>query len=69
MSLDKRHVAYAVKRGKKRLVVVDGVEGKEYDGIMDRPPVFSPDSERVAYEAEQGSKMFAVVDGVEGNKS
>jgi hypothetical protein len=50
-SSDKRHVAYAMKRGKKKLVVVDGVEGKEYDGVMDDPPVFSPDSKHVLYAA------------------
>ena len=36
--------AYGAGRGNKLLVVVDGMEGKDYDGIMAGTPVFSPDS-------------------------
>ena len=50
------------------MVVVDGVEGKQYDGILEGTPIFSPDSQRVAYEAEIGNKQFVVVDGVEGKQ-
>jgi hypothetical protein len=48
------------------LVVVDGVEGKEYDGAASL--VFSPDSGRVAYGAQRGGKWLVVVDGVEGKE-
>jgi len=65
---DSKRVAYAVKQGEKWLVVVDGVEGKEYDGIGECTPIFSPDSKRVAYVAKRGEKWFAVVDGVEGKE-
>ena len=56
------------RRGGKWLVVVDGVEGKEYDGIGKGTLVFSPDSKRVAYEAQRGGKWLVVVDGVEGKE-
>ena len=61
-------MAYVAARGGKRLVVVDGVEGKEYDGIGEGTPVFSPDSKRVAYAAARGAKQLVVVDGVEGKE-
>ena len=49
-------------------MVVDGVEGKEYDGIGQGSLVFSPDSKRVAYAAQRGGKQLVVVDGVEGKE-
>jgi hypothetical protein len=45
---------------------VDGVEGKEYDGVGG--VVFSPDSQRVAYMARRGDKVLVVMDGVEGKE-
>jgi hypothetical protein len=45
-------------------MVVDGVVGKEYDGIGDH--AFSPDSKRFGYAADRGGKWSVVVDGVEG---
>ena len=68
VSPDSRHVAYAVKREEKWLVVVDGVEGKKYDGILEGMPVFSPNSKRVAYVAQRGGKWLVVIDGGEGKK-
>ncbi len=50
------------------LVVVDGEDGKEYDGILEGTPVFSPDSRRVAYGARRRDKHLVVVDGVEGKE-
>jgi len=66
-SPDLRHVTFIVERGRKELVVVDGVEGKEYDKVKD-PPIFCPDSKRGAYVAERGRKSLVVVDGVEGKQ-
>ena len=66
VSPDSKRVAYAAQRGFTQLVVVDGVEGKEYDAIGD--PVFSPDSKRVAYGAWRGGRWWVVVDGVEGKE-
>ena len=53
VSPNNKRVAYVAKRGGKLLVTVDGVEGKEYDGIWVGSLVFSPDSERVVYGAQQ----------------
>ena len=50
----------------KFLAVVDGLEGKEYDGV--REFVFSPDSSRVAYVAKEGEHEFLVLDGQEGER-
>src|SRR5664280_271730 len=68
VSSDNKHVAYVEERGSKRLVVVDGVEGREYDGIDAGTPVFSPDSKRAAYGAGRGDKWLVVVDGMEGKE-
>ncbi len=67
-SPDSRRVAYVAARGGKWLVVVDGVEGKEHDGIVAGSPVFSADSKRVAYAARRVAKQLVVVDGVEGKE-
>jgi Tol biopolymer transport system component len=45
-SPDSKRIAY-VALIQKNFVVVDGLEGKSYDGIG--TPVFSPDSKRIAY--------------------
>jgi hypothetical protein len=55
-------------RGGKWFVVVDGKEGKEYDGIVKGTPVFSPDSKHLAYMARRGGKWFVVIDGEEGKE-
>jgi roadblock/LC7 domain-containing protein len=68
-SPDSRHVAYTARRGTKRYVVVDGVEGAEYDGIVALTLAFSPDSTRVAYGARRGAKEFVVAGGAEGAES
>ncbi|MFA4016990.1 MAG: hypothetical protein RUDDFDWM_002102, partial [Candidatus Fervidibacterota bacterium] len=61
-----KRFAYKAMRGKKRLVVVDGEEGKEYDVVWDL--IFSPDSKRLAYVASRGNKLLVVVDGEEGKE-
>ncbi|MDW8026564.1 MAG: hypothetical protein RMK18_11970, partial [Armatimonadota bacterium] len=63
---DSKRFAYEARRGGKEFVVVDGEEGKEYDGIGTL--IFSPDSKHLAYGAERGKKQFVVVDGVEGKE-
>jgi hypothetical protein len=50
----------------RQFVVVDGIEGKQYDSIGEGTLVFSPDSRRVAYAAQAANKWFVVVDGSEG---
>jgi len=76
-SPDLRRIAYVSRVGAKQFVVVDGKEGKHYDGIGKGiltqgqqaayfgAPIFSPDSSRVAYAAREGGKWFVVVDGKE----
>jgi hypothetical protein len=48
------------------LVVVDGRRGPEYDGTLERTPIFSADGNRVAYGAKKGNKWLVVVDGQPG---
>jgi WD40 repeat protein len=53
-------------------IVVDGVEGKQYNlqelrpNFNVSPPVFSPDSKHVGYVVEMGNESWMVVDEVEG---
>jgi len=69
VSPDSKRVAYTAKTGNKSFVVIDGKEGKRYDGILRASgPIFSPDSKRVAYGAETGTKQVIVVDGKEGKQ-
>ena len=67
-SPDSRRLAYGATVGDKRLVVVDGEEGKQYDEIGTCSLVFSPDSRRIAYTAKAGEKWLVVVDGQEGKQ-
>ncbi|HJN87071.1 MAG TPA: WD40 repeat domain-containing protein [Dehalococcoidia bacterium] len=70
VSPDCRRVAYMVEpvTVSSCFVVVDGQEGKHYDGVEKGSLVFSPNSQRVAYVARAGKKRFAVVDGQEENQ-
>ena len=65
VSPDNMHVAYGARKGNKWFIVVDGQEGKQYDGIVEGTLVFSPDSKRVAYGAKMGKKWLVVIDGKE----
>jgi hypothetical protein len=60
----KRHAYSAQKPEGGELVVVDGVPGPTYDGVV--APVFSPDGKRWAHPALRGGKWLLVVDGKEG---
>jgi hypothetical protein len=51
-------VAYAAGGDGKQLVVLDATEGKHYDEIMKRTPIFSTDSNRLAYVATQSAGLF-----------
>jgi hypothetical protein len=50
------------------LVVVDGLGGNEYEGIIVPIPLFSPDSKVVAYAAQRAGKWVIVAGGVEGKE-
>ena len=49
-----------------RQVVMDGVEGPEFEKVLLGTLQFSPDGERLAYIATDGEKEFVVVDGEPG---
>jgi len=68
VSPDSKQVAYVAERDGKKVVVVDGIKGKEYDAVMVGDAFFSPDSKRIAYGARRGRYYFVVVDGIEGKK-
>ncbi len=55
---DSQRVAYIAQVGSKWLVVVDGVEGKQYDGIMTKTIFDSPDS--FHYLAGKGNNIYLV---------
>jgi roadblock/LC7 domain-containing protein len=59
-------VAYGAKVGTKWSAVIDGDEGKKYDGITAGTLAFSPDCKRVAYGAKVGARWSVVIDGKEG---
>ncbi len=60
-------VAYVARRGEKRLIVVDGQEGPEYQFILSQP-LFSEDSAHVAYVAWENNTIVVVVDGKPVNR-
>ncbi len=64
-SPDGKRLAYVASNSGKWFVVVDGKEGKKYDGLVSALS-FSPDSRHVVYTASADGKSFAVVDGKEG---
>lgn len=46
-SPDGKRLAYAVRKGEKEFLVVDGKKGREYESVSH--PVFSPDGKQLAY--------------------
>jgi Tol biopolymer transport system component len=62
-SADGQHVAYVARLGNKWFVVLDGKEGKGYDGVT--APIFSPDGKRLAYGAIVNGKWAVVADNRE----
>ena len=63
-SPDLRHVVYTKTADRKTSLVVDGQEGKQYDGIFS--VTFSPDGRRFAYIATKDGKSFTVLEDQEG---
>ena len=59
-------VAYLARRLQAWMSVVDGVEGKAYQGVAGL--VFSPDGAHLAHAALQGDAAFVVHDSVEGTR-
>src|ERR1041385_343175 len=69
------HYAVLTPKGSRNVMVVDGVEGPEFDMFLNRRGhvgtvanngiVFSPDGSRHAYFAAVGAQYIFVVDGKE----
>lgn len=59
-------MAYAVLRGQRMAVVLDGQgEAREFDRVVPESLRFSPDSRRFGYAVIRGGKAFFMVDGIE----
>lgn len=67
-SPDGKRAAVVKKVGEKSVVVADGIQSKEYDGILSREPaiLYSDDSQSIVYGALLDDQWVMVVDGVEG---
>lgn len=63
-SPDSKRTSFQCVKNKKVIVVIDGLEGKEYDDV--RLAQFSPDSKKMAYIALRDRRVYVVVDGAEG---
>lgn len=60
-----QHVAAAVLRGSRNVVVHDGVDGPKFDEIAPHSITFSPDGTRLGYLARLGQEWVYIVDGKE----
>lgn len=63
-SPDSRRTAYVGVKNNRYVVVIDGIEGREYEDV--RLVQFSPDSRKLAYLARRDNRVYAVVDNAEG---
>ncbi|MDD8020796.1 MAG: hypothetical protein PHU81_06395 [Acidobacteriota bacterium] len=59
------HLAYAAKSGEKYIMVIDGQESQEYDGIHLPDSIFSSDEKTTVYGAWRNDKIMAVINGQE----
>jgi hypothetical protein len=60
------HVAYAARRGTRELVVKDGREGADFDGIMPLGLGFTAGGGHLVYVGRRSGSPRLVIDGVEG---
>lgn len=65
-SLDGRRLAYTALKGNNRVMVIDGKESAEYDGL--KAAYFSADSKHVSYMVRKNDKFSVVIDGKESAK-
>src|SRR3989344_2448268 len=54
----KSEKAHKLQKGNKEIMIIDGVEGKEYGKVFE--PAISPNDRYVAYVARQGTDYFVV---------
>ena len=59
-------LVYVAVESQEQYVVIGGVQGPRYTGIIKHGVVFNSDGRRFAYGATRGDKWFMVIDGVEG---
>ena len=66
-SPDSSRLAYVARAAivGDEMVVIDGVEQKQYEEIDESSVIFSPNSKRLAFIAEKGDLQLVVVDGEE----
>ncbi|MCX6593146.1 MAG: CHAT domain-containing protein [Acidobacteria bacterium] len=64
-SPNSKKVAYTARRGGESFAAVIGGEERRFrhESILNRPPLFSPDSERFAYGVEQYLEQGVAIDG------
>ncbi len=61
-SSDSQHMAYAARKGEKRVVVLDGKEQKgEYNAILEGTPILNRGGKHIAYGAGRGTKWLVVM--------
>lgn len=60
-----RH-AYLARVGNKNTMVVDGVQGPLYDGLLNQHLQFSPDGKHLIYGAIKDNRWMIVSDGIPG---
>ena len=71
VSPDGGHMAISSMHGSREIVILDGVDGPDFDhaahlnGVQAIDVVFSPDGKRSVYLAQHGDNLVAVVDGKE----
>ena len=59
-----KYYSYLAKEGENAFMVMNGQEGKKYDGVV--KPMFTPNNSKILYVAQQGDEQFVVVNGEEG---
>ena len=65
ISEDGGHVAIAMKKGSRQVMVVDGVEGPVFDEVIPFHPQFAFAGQRYAYVGRRGEDLIGIVDGQE----
>ena len=65
-SPDSKRLEYHANKGQGWAMVIDGLEGPVWDGVVSWGGIFTPDLRHVAYLANDGGKYRAVVDGIPG---
>jgi len=65
VSPDSQRVAYVVLLGDKQLVVVDGKEGQQYDGLVRGGRIIFDSADRLHYLARKGDDIYLVEERIQ----